>query len=249
MATSRTWRAPSRATRPWACRRSSWRTSARRSAAATWRARTSSTPTPWRRSCARRWRRAAAPTSSSSPAPTPAPFTASTRRCAAAKSISRRAPTARSSRRRNRSTSSPGSGGRFTACRSSRTWWRAAGGRWLAAGGLAGGEEAKPESSRVRLAVGGKRALFYLPLTVTERLGYFRDAGLEVEISDFPGGARALQALIGGSADVVTGAYDPTIQMQAKNQPIVALVQAGEFPRYVLAGLPGQTPGAPPPPP
>src|SRR5262249_43553210 len=66
----------------------------------------------------------------------------------------------------------------------------------------------KPELPNVRLAVGGKPALFYLPLTVTERLGYFRDEGLNVEISDFPGGARALQALIGGSADVVTGAYD-----------------------------------------
>jgi len=96
---------------------------------------------------------------------------------------------------------------------------------------------AKPELSRVRLAVGGKPALFYLPLTVTERLGYFRDAGLDVEISDFPGGARALQALIGGSADVVTGAFDHTIQMQAKGQPIVAVVQLGQFPGYVLGVL------------
>ena len=62
----------------------------------------------------------------------------------------------------------------------------------------------KPETPKVRLAVGGKPALFYLPLTVTERLGLFRELGLEVEISDFPGGARALQALVGGSADVVT---------------------------------------------
>ncbi len=97
--------------------------------------------------------------------------------------------------------------------------------------------DTKPELSRVRLAVGGKPALFYLPLTVTERLGYFRDAGLDVEISDFPGGARALQALIGGSADVVTGAFDHTIQMQAKNQPIVAVVQLGQFPGYVLGVL------------
>ena len=77
----------------------------------------------------------------------------------------------------------------------------------------AGAQQTNPEMSKLRLAVGGKPALFYLPLTVTERLGYFRDAGLEVEISDSPGGARALQALIGGSADVVTGAYDHTIQM------------------------------------
>ena len=101
----------------------------------------------------------------------------------------------------------------------------------------AGAQDAKPEMSRVRLAVGGKPALFYLPLTVTERLGYFREAGLEVEISDFPGGARALQALIGGSADVVTGAFDHTIQMQAKGQPIVAVVQLGRFPGYVLGVL------------
>src|SRR5260370_22867334 len=110
----------------------------------------------------------------------------------------------------------------------------------IAAAVLASAQDVKPELSRVRLAVGGKPALFYLPLTVTERLGCFRDAGLDVEISDFPGGARALQALIGGSADVVTGAFDHTIQMQAKNQPIVAVVQLGQFPGYVLGVLTGK---------
>src|SRR5215510_10329366 len=108
---------------------------------------------------------------------------------------------------------------------------------------VASAQDGRPELSRMRLAVGGKPALFYLPLTVTERLGYFRDAGLDLEISDFPGGARALQALIGGSADVVTGAFDHTIQMQAKNQPIVAVVQLGEFPGYVLAVLTGKAQG------
>jgi ABC-type nitrate/sulfonate/bicarbonate transport system substrate-binding protein len=55
-----------------------------------------------------------------------------------------------------------------------------------------------------------------------------------------PGGARALQALIGGSADVVTGAYDHTIQMQAKGQPIIAVVLLGRLPGYVLGVLPGK---------
>ena len=110
----------------------------------------------------------------------------------------------------------------------------------LLATALTAGAEEKRELSKVRLAVGGKPAVFYLPLTVVERLGYFRDAGLEVEISDFPGGARALQALIGGSADVVTGSFDHTIQMQAKNQPVVGLVQLGRFPGYVLGVLAGK---------
>ena len=50
---------------------------------------------------------------------------------------------------------------------------------------------------KLRLAVGGKSAIFYLPLSVTERLGYFKDAGLEVEIADVQSGARALQSLVG----------------------------------------------------
>src|SRR5438874_10467163 len=102
---------------------------------------------------------------------------------------------------------------------------------------VASAQDTKPELSRVRLAVGGKPALFYLPLTVTERLGYFKDAGLDVEISDFPGGARALQSLIGGSADVVAGAFDHTIQMQAKGQSIVGVVELGQFPGFVLGVL------------
>ena len=91
--------------------------------------------------------------------------------------------------------------------------------------------------THVRLAVGGKPALFYLPLTVTERLGYFKTEGLNVEISDFAGGGRALQALIGGSADVVTGAFDHTIQMHAKGQPIVAVTELGHYPGFVLGVL------------
>jgi NitT/TauT family transport system substrate-binding protein len=92
--------------------------------------------------------------------------------------------------------------------------------------------------TKVRLAVGGKSALYYMPLTITERLGYFKEEGLDVEISDLAGGSKALQALMGGSADVVTGAFDHTIQMQAKNQSIQAVVQLGRFPGFVL-GLVG----------
>jgi sulfonate transport system substrate-binding protein len=62
------------------------------------------------------------------------------------------------------------------------------------------GAQGQPEVPKPRLAVGGKSAIFYLPLSITERLGYFRDAGLDVEIADVQSGARALQSLVGGSA-------------------------------------------------
>jgi NitT/TauT family transport system substrate-binding protein len=88
---------------------------------------------------------------------------------------------------------------------------------------------------KVRLAVGGKSAVFYLPLSVTERLGYFKDTGLDVEISDVSSGARALQSVVGGSAEIGVGTFDHAIQMQAKGQPVIALVQYGRYPGFVLA--------------
>jgi ABC-type nitrate/sulfonate/bicarbonate transport system substrate-binding protein len=48
-------------------------------------------------------------------------------------------------------------------------------------------------------------------------------------------GAKSLQALIGGSVDVVTGAYEHTIRMQAKGQDVRALVELGRFPAIVIA--------------
>ncbi len=84
------------------------------------------------------------------------------------------------------------------------------------------------EKKKLVIAVGGKSLFYYLPLTIAERNGYFKEQGLEVEIPDFPGGAKALQALVGGSADMVSGAFEHTINMQAKKQPIKAVVlQAG----------------------
>ena len=84
------------------------------------------------------------------------------------------------------------------------------------------------------LGVGGKALLYYLPLTIAERKGYFKSQGLDVEINDFGGGAKSLQALVGGSVDVVTGAYEHTIRMQAKGQAITAVCELGRFPGIVI---------------
>ncbi|MDM0045669.1 ABC transporter substrate-binding protein [Variovorax dokdonensis] len=94
--------------------------------------------------------------------------------------------------------------------------------------------QAKPEKTKVSISVGGKAAFYYLPLTITEQLGYFKAEGLEVEISDFAGGSRALQALIGGSADVCSGAYEHTINLQAKNQFLRSIVLQGRAPQIAM---------------
>ncbi|MEO5697878.1 MAG: ABC transporter substrate-binding protein [Burkholderiaceae bacterium] len=90
------------------------------------------------------------------------------------------------------------------------------------------------EKRKVTIAVGGKNLLYYLPLTIAESLGYFEAEGLDVTIADFAGGSRALQAVIGGSADVVSGAFEHTINMQLKGQRLRAFVLQGRAPQIVL---------------
>ena len=94
----------------------------------------------------------------------------------------------------------------------------------------------KVEKPDVHIAVGGKSGLYYLPLVLTERLGYFKDEGLtSFRISDFAGGTRSLEAVVGGSADVVAGAYEHTINMQSRKQSFQAFVLAGAAPQITVA--------------
>lgn len=98
------------------------------------------------------------------------------------------------------------------------------------------------EKASLTLAVGGKNLLYYLPLTVAEQLGYFKAEGLELKIVDFAGGSQALRALIGGSADVVSGAFEHTVNMQAKGQRLRAVALMGRAPQIVLGVNPKTMP-------
>jgi NitT/TauT family transport system substrate-binding protein len=93
---------------------------------------------------------------------------------------------------------------------------------------------AQIEKRDVHIAVGGQNSFYYLPITIAERQGYFKDEGLNVKLSDFAGGAVALRAVVGGSADVVSGAYEHTISLQAKKQYFQAFVAQGRLPQIAL---------------
>src|SRR6202140_687798 len=95
---------------------------------------------------------------------------------------------------------------------------------------FAANAQGKLEKPKVSIAVGGKAAFYYLPLTIAERLNYFKEEGLEIEISDFDGGSKALQAVVGGSADVVSGAWENTIDQQPKGLNMQGFVLQGRYP-------------------
>jgi NitT/TauT family transport system substrate-binding protein len=87
---------------------------------------------------------------------------------------------------------------------------------------------------KVVIAIGGQAQLVYLPVTLAAQLGYYHDEGLEVELHDFPGGSKALEALMGGSADVVSGFFDHTVQMAAEGKELRSFVAMLRYPGLAL---------------
>jgi NitT/TauT family transport system substrate-binding protein len=86
------------------------------------------------------------------------------------------------------------------------------------------------EKKKVIIAVGGVTGqVDKLAYAVALHKGFFKDEGLEVESVDFGSGAKALQAMIGGSADVTQGSFEHTVRMQPKG---VELVAFSIFARY-----------------
>ena len=90
------------------------------------------------------------------------------------------------------------------------------------------------EKSTIQMAVGGQTQLVYLPLTLANQLGYFKDEGLSVNISDLRGGSEALAAMMGGSVDMVTGFYEHTIRAGAQGKHLVMVALFDRYPGLVL---------------
>ena len=117
------------------------------------------------------------------------------------------------------------------------TWWSRIGGAVLAVSLLAfGGTPSEAAGPKVTIAVGGEACICYLPTILARQLGYYDEAGLTVDLVDFKGGSTALTAVLGGSADVVSGYYDHTVELAAKDKPMVSLIIYDNLPGEVLVG-------------
>lgn len=95
--------------------------------------------------------------------------------------------------------------------------------------------------TKITIAVGGGACLCYLPTVLAKQLGEFDKAGLSVEIVDLKGGSDALKAVLGGSADVVSGYFDHCVNLAARKQALQAFVVYDRFPGLVLVVAPSHT--------
>ncbi len=95
--------------------------------------------------------------------------------------------------------------------------------------------------SKVTLAIGGASCLCYLPTMLAHQLGEFKKAGVDVEVIQFKGGSESLKAVMGGSADVVSGYFDHCVNLAAKGQHLQAFVVYDRFPGFALVVSPKHT--------
>src|SRR3989337_465512 len=95
--------------------------------------------------------------------------------------------------------------------------------------------------SNVTIAIGGASCLCYLPTVLAKQLGEYEKAGVTVEMVDFKGGSQALTAVLGGSADVVSGYFDHCVNLAAKGQSLQAFVVYDRYPGLVLVVSPAHT--------
>ena len=106
----------------------------------------------------------------------------------------------------------------------------------LLANGPAGAADGPAlEKKEIAISVGGSISqMNKIAYFVALNRKYFEQEGLTIDSSAFASGTAALQSLIGGSADVVEGAYEHTLRMQTKGINLTCLVPYGRYPGNVL---------------
>ena len=78
-----------------------------------------------------------------------------------------------------------------------------------------------------------------LPIYAAIEKGYFKAAGLDVEMQNFKGGGPAAQAMVAGSVDLCFCAADHVMRLRARRQPAIALVGLDGFHSYALIAKAG----------
>ena len=102
--------------------------------------------------------------------------------------------------------------------------------RVLATGVLALACVSAAHGAPIQLMVGGIEKQIYLPAALADRLGYFKEQGLDVQVLSDTSGGHAEDGLLTGSVQGVVGFYDHTIDLQAKGKFVQAVVQFSQAP-------------------
>jgi len=103
----------------------------------------------------------------------------------------------------------------------------------LSIGAMLSFAPAAQAADKITLMVGGYEKIIYLPAKLAERLGYFKDEGLDVELLNEGAGVDAENEMLAGAVQGVVGFYDHCVDLQVKGKYIESVVQMGQAPGEV----------------
>ena len=78
--------------------------------------------------------------------------------------------------------------------------------------------------TKVSIMVGGLNKQIYLPFSLADRLGYYKEQGLNITLNDEPAGVDATTNMLAGKVNGVGGFYDHTIALQGLGQSAESVV-------------------------
>ncbi|MBC7664629.1 MAG: ABC transporter substrate-binding protein [Caulobacter sp.] len=102
--------------------------------------------------------------------------------------------------------------------------------RWIVAVATTLCASASALGAPIQLMVGGVEKQIYLPAALADRLGLFKEQGLDVQVLSDTSGVNAEDGLLTGSVQGVVGFYDHTIDLQSKGKFVQAVVQFSQAP-------------------
>ncbi|MFN7934830.1 MAG: ABC transporter substrate-binding protein [Bryobacteraceae bacterium] len=76
----------------------------------------------------------------------------------------------------------------------------------------------------VRVGIAAQQSLTMMPVYLAEQLKYYEARGLQVELAEFPGASKGLEAFVGGSVDVLAGYYTQVLQLKKQGREVEAFL-------------------------
>lgn len=89
-------------------------------------------------------------------------------------------------------------------------------------------------AQQVTVALTARNSLYHLPLVLAERLGYFRQQGVQVTLLTHESGHAAVNSVLKGQADVLAGAFEHVLELQHRGHLFQAFAQFTATPMISL---------------
>lgn len=94
------------------------------------------------------------------------------------------------------------------------------------------------KAGKLRVGIAAQQSISQVPVYLASFLGIFAKHGLQVELAEFAGASKGMEAMLGGSIDVLSGYYTQALQVTGQGKPVAAFLGIHDSLLVALAASP-----------